>query len=349
MNIEQQILGFTPTDKPIIIYTLTNKNGMSVKVINIGAAIVSISVPDKKGEMREVALGYQIPTDYLRDPAALGKSVGRYANRIAKGRFTLEGKEYKLAINNGMNHLHGGPTGFQFQVWEGIVENDFIVLKYVSAAGEEGYPGELTAEVAYRLSEENELELIYLAKSDATTIVNLTNHVYFNLNGEGSGDVFGQELKLNAANYLPIDNTQIPTGELAPVAGTPMDFTVAKTIGQDIKAPFEQLVIGKGYDHCWAINNYKKGTLTEAAELYSPESGILLQVATTQPGVQIYTGNWLDGTGKNKQGVEHQDYEGVAIECQNFPDSPNKSHFPSPVLKAGEKYEEHIVFSFSVK
>ena len=349
MNIEQEILGFAPNGKPMIMYTLSNCHGMRVKVINIGAAIASIEVPDRNGNTVDVALGYQDHMDYFRDPAALGKSVGRYANRIAKGRFTLNGKEHRLAINNGPNHLHGGPTGFQFQVWEGRIESDFIVLQYVSADGEENYPGELVAEVAYRLSEENELEIVYLAQSDKDTIVNLTNHVYFNLNGEGSGDVMDQMLRINASKYLPIDSVQIPTGEMAPVAGTPMDFRNAKPIGRDINTDFEQLKIGKGYDHCWIIDNWKKGELNPAAELYSEKTGIDLQVSTTQPGVQIYTGNWLDGTGVSKAGKEHKDYEGVAIECQNFPDSPNKENFPSPVLKAGEKYEQHIVFSFSVR
>ena len=350
MNIEQEILGFAPNEKPMIIYTLTNENGMSVKVINIGAAIVSINVPDKNGDMKEVALGYKTPTDYFRDPAALGKSVGRYANRIAKGRFTLNDIEYKLAINNGPNHLHGGPTGFQTQIWEGRIESDFIVLSLLSEDGHEGFPGQLVTQVAFRLSENNELELVYLAQSDKDTIVNLTNHTYFNLNGEGSGDVFGHTLKLNADKFLPTDSTLIPTGEMVDVEGTPMDFREEKAIGKDIKADFEPLTFGKGYDHCWILNNSTTDKkLKEAAELYSSESGILLKVATTQPGVQVYTGNWLDGTGVSKQGKEHKDYEGVAIECQRFPDSPNKPNFPSPILKANTQYEEHIIFAFSIK
>lgn len=349
MDIEQDILGFAPSDKPMIVYTLSNSKGMSVKIINIGAAIASITVLDKDGNTRDVVLGYQNPLDYLRDPAALGKSVGRYANRIAKGRFTLNEIEYKLAVNNGPNHLHGGPTGFQSQIWDGRVESDYIVLTYTSKDGEENYPGELTAEVAYRLSEDNELEVVYIAKSTRDTIVNMTNHVYFNLNGEGSGDIKGHEMKLNASRFLPTDVTLIPTGEMADVKGTPMDFTVAKAIGRDIDADFEPLKFGKGYDHCWVIDNQVDGELNDAAELYSSESGILLNVMTTQPGVQIYTGNWLDGTGASKKGVEHLDYEGVAIECQNFPDSPNKPNFPSPILRADEKYEQHIVFKFSTK
>lgn len=347
INIEQEILGFTASDEAVVLYTMTNSSGASVKLINIGAAIVSINVPDKDGAMRDVALGFKMFDKYIGDGAALGKSVGRFANRIAKGRFSLDGVEYTLATNNGVNHLHGGPTGFQNRVWTSRVETNRVVFGYVAAPGQEGYPAELGAEVVYDWSENNELELTYFASSNGKTIVNLTNHCYFNLNGEGNGDIHSHTLKLFADNYLPTDDTQIPTGDLAPVAGTPMDFTESKEIGKDIDADFEPLIIGHGYDHCWAINDYKKGVISPAAELYSAESGIKLYVSTSQPGIQVYTGNWLSGCGISKAGKEHQNREGVALECQNFPDAPNKPQFPSSVLNEGEVYEEHIIFRFT--
>lgn len=349
VDISQEILGFTSADEAVILYTMTNIHGAEVKLLNIGAAIVSVCVPDKEGNMRDVALGFKMFDKYIGDGAALGKSVGRYANRIAGGKFTLEGNTYTLATNNGPNHLHGGPTGFHNRVWTSRVETNRVVFNYVSVPGEEGYPAELGVEAVYDWSDDNELEVTYFGASDATTVVNLTNHVYFNLNGEGSGDILSHELKLYADKFLPTDQTQIPTGELECVKGTPMDFIEPKEIGKEINADYEPLKIGNGYDHCWAINNYKKGIMHSAAELYSKESGILLSISTTQPGVQVYTGNWLTGCGMSKVGKEHQNREGVAIECQNFPDAPNKPSFPSPILKKDEVYEEHIAFKFSVK
>ncbi len=349
IDISQEILGFTASNEAVVLYTMTNSSGAEVKLINIGAAIVSITVPGKDGVKRDVALGFKMFETYIGDGAALGKSVGRYANRIAKGKFSLEGVEYTLATNNGPNHLHGGPTGFMNRVWNSRVETNRIVFSYVSAPGEEGYPAELGVEAVYDWSEDNELEVTYLASSNGTTIVNLTNHNYFNLDGEGSGDIHAHTLKLYAENYLPTDDTQIPTGEFEPVAGTPMDFREHKELGKDIDADFEPLIIGHGYDHCWSIDGYSKGQMSKAAELYSAKSGILLEISTTQPGVQVYTGNWLTGCGESKVGAQHKNRDGVAIECQNYPDAPNKSHFPSPVLHEGEVYEEHIAFKFSVK
>ncbi len=348
MNIEQQSLGLTPDNQEVIQYTMTNASGASVKVINIGAAIASIVVPNKDGEMTDVVLGYKSYNDYLVDPAALGKSVGRFANRIAKGHFTLDGVEYTLAINNGVNALHGGPTGFQSRVWASRVEGDSVVFAYESADGEEGYPGAYKCEVAYSWSDDCEISLVYTATCDKRTVTNLTNHVYFNLNGEGSGDILDHVMMLNAAKFLPTDDTQIPTGEMEAVAGTPMDFTSPKAIGADIKAEYTPLIIGKGYDHCWVIDGWKSGELMEAGEVYSPKSGIKVAVKTTQPGIQIYTGNWLSGTGVAKMGKDHADYEGVAMECQNFPDAPNKPSFPSPVLSPGETYEQTIKYKFSL-
>lgn len=347
IDISQVNLGLTTSNEVVILYTMTNTSGAEVKFINIGASIVSISVPDKNGDKRDVALGFKTFDKYIGDGAALGKSVGRFANRIAGGKFSLEGVDYTLNTNNGPNHLHGGPTGFQNRVWESHIETNRVVFSYVSIDGEEGYSAELSVTAVYEWSDDNELKITYSATSDATTVVNLTNHNYFNLDGEGSGDIHKHTLKLYAKNYLPTDDSQIPTGEFLSVAGTPMDFREFKEIGKDIDADFEPLKIGHGYDHCWSIDGYSKGEMHLAAELYSEVSGIKLTVSTTQPGVQIYTGNWLSGCGESKVGKEHQNRDGVAIECQNFPDAPNKPNFPSPVLKRGEVYEEQIVFKFT--
>ncbi|MDE5927325.1 MAG: galactose mutarotase, partial [Duncaniella sp.] len=268
--------------------------------------------------------------------------------RIARGHFTLEGKEYTLAINNGPNALHGGPEGFMNQIWDArTVGDNSVVMVYCAEDGEEGYPGNLIVTAEYTWSDANELTLRLGATTDAPTVINLTNHAYFNLDGENAGSVLDHELRLNASRWLPTDETQIPTGELAPVAGTPMDFTELKPIGKDIKADFEALRIGKGYDHCWVVDGYEKGTLREVAELRGPKSGRVMTVASTQPGMQIYTGNWLAGCPESISGGEYNDYDGVAIECQGFPDAPNKPSFPSPELLPGQEYDETIVFRFS--
>lgn len=348
-KISKEILGTISSNEEVVLYTIENAGGSVVKLINIGAAIHSIIVPNKEGKMVDVALGFEDYTKYMNDGAALGKSVGRYANRIAKGHFTLDGVEYSLAINNGVNALHGGPTGLWNRVCDSCVKGDSVVFSYVSPDGEEGYPSELAMEVSYTFTDDNDLQMVYSAETDGATVINMTNHNYFNLNGEGSGDIHAHTLKLNADNFLPTDDTQIPTGEIAPVAGTPMNFMEAKAIGAEIEAEYEPLIIGHGYDHCWVLNNYKKGVMQPAAELYSAESGICLEVSTTQPAAQVYTGNWLTGAGVNKAGKEHTNRDGVAIECQNFPDAPNKPSFPCSVLRKGEKYEETISFKFSVK
>ena len=305
-------------------------------------------VPDKSGEMANVALGYKDAASWIADGPCMGKVPGRFANRIARGHFTLEGKEYTLAINNGPNALHGGPEGFMNQIWDArIVGDNSVVMVYCAEDGEEGYPGNLIVTAEYTWSDANELTLRLGATTDAPTVINLTNHAYFNLDGENAGSVLDHELRLNASRWLPTDETQIPTGELAPVAGTPMDFTELKPIGKDIKADFEALHIGKGYDHCWVVDGYEKGTLREVAELRGPKSGRVMTVASTQPGMQIYTGNWLAGCPESISGGEYNDYDGVAIECQGFPDAPNKPSFPSPVLLPGQEYDETIVFRFS--
>ncbi|MCM1164298.1 MAG: galactose mutarotase [Muribaculaceae bacterium] len=331
-------------------YILTNRKGASVMLSSLGAGVVGIWVPDRDGKLGDVVLGYNQPSSYMADGPCAGKVPGRFANRIARGHFTLDGKEYTLAINNGPNALHGGPTGFQNRVWESrVVDDNTVEFKYVSADGEEGYPGELTAKAIYKWDDEDRLTLQLEAETDAPTVVNLTNHTYFNLDGESSGSVLDQELKLRASRFLPTDSTQIPTGELAEVKGTPMDFMEFKSLGRDIDADYEPLKIGKGYDHCWVIDGYEKGKLQHVATLRSGKSGRVLEVSTTQPGVQVYTGNWLKGCPESISHGEYDDYAGVALECQGFPDAPNKPQFPSPVLRPGERYEETIEFKFSAK
>lgn len=349
MSITRELWGRSACGKEIYLYTLTNSKGAYVKLGSVGAAVVSAVVPDKDGNMADVVLGYDDALSYIADGPCLGKVPGRFANRIGEGKFTLDGVEYKLPINNGPNHLHGGPEGFQNKVWESREHEGGVEFMYYSEDGEMGYPGALKAVARYEWSEDCELRLTLTAESDAPTILNLTNHAYFNLNGEGSGTVLGHTLKLNASEYLPTSESQIPLGESEPVAGTPMDFVNEKPIGQDIEADFLPLKIGKGYDHCWVIDGTEPGQLQTCAELYSPESGRLLEIFTTQPGVQIYTGNWLAGCPVGKNGHVYNDYDGIAIECQNYPDAPNKADYPSCVIRPGEVYEQAIIFAFGVR
>ncbi len=346
-SITRKLWSRTSGGEEIYKYTLTNSRGASVTLCNIGAGIISINVPDKDGGLADVVLSYARPESYFGDGPCMGKCPGRYANRIAGGKFSLDGKEYDLPVNNGPNHLHGGPEGFQNKVWESRKHKDGVEFKCDAADGEMGYPGNVTVVARYEWSEENELRLTFSAKSDAPTVVNLTNHCYFNLNGKGS--VLRHYLKLNASEYLPTDSSLIPTGDSEPVALTPMDFLTPKTLGRDIKKDFPSLKYGKGYDACWVIDGYMSGQLQEAAELYSKQSGRTLKVFTTQPGIQVYTGNWLEGCPVGKRGRIYHDYCGVALECQHFPDSPNKPEYPGTVLRPGEVYHEAIIFAFGVK
>ena len=334
----------------ITLFRIENASGASVELSSLGAGITSVRVPDKFGEIGEVALGYQNPADYMADGPCMGKIPGRYANRIDKGHLEVEGKTYQLNINNGPNALHGGPTGFQNRIWNADMIPNGVRFSYVSKDGEENYPGTLSVTAEYTWSEDNTLTLVMKATTDAPTVVNLTNHAYFNLEGADSGSVLNHTLCIKSANYLPTDETQIPTGEIAPVKGTPMDFTSPKELGIDINADFKPLKIGKGYDHCWAIDNWEKGKLIEGAVvLAAPSSGRMLTISSSQPGVQIYTGNWLAGSPLNKSGKPYNDYDGVAIEMQGFPDAPNKPGFPSQELKPGETYNETIKFAFTIE
>lgn len=327
----------------ITLYRIVNAKGASVVLSSLGAGIVEVNVPNKMGRIENVALGYGKPTDYIDDGPCMGKIPGRYANRIAGGKFSLDGKEYRLAVNNGPNHLHGGPTGFQNRIWESCLMPDGVRFSYVSADGEEGYPGELTVTVEYRWTDRNKLKLSLIANTTKPTVVNLTNHAYWNLRGADSGSILDHKLRINASRWLPTDESLIPTGEMAPVAGTPMDFRKLRPIGRSIRANFPALVFGKGYDNCWVADNEEAVVLKEAV------SGRKLTVRTDQPGIQVYTGNWLVGCPVNHSGTRYLDYDGIAIEAQGFPDSPNKPEFPSQVLRPEDTYRRYINFEFSTE
>jgi aldose 1-epimerase len=330
----------------ITLFTITNKVGASVKLSSLGACIAEVNVPDKSGKMADVVIGYANPADYLADGPCAGKVPGRYANRIAKGHFSIDGKEYTLAINNGPNALHGGPTGFQNRIWQAEATADAVIFTYKSADGEEGYPGNVTVKATYTWSDDCELTLAFHAVCDSKTVINLTNHSYFNLAGHDTGSALDHELWLACSSYLPTDDTLIPTGEIAPVAGTPMDFTKAHAVGRDIKADFPTLNYGKGYDNCWVVDNYKPGEIKTVARLTDNKSGRVLEVATDQPAAQVYTGNYLNGSPKSKSGHDYKDYDAIAIECQDMPDAPNHANFPSTLLNPGEEYNRTIIFKF---
>ena len=311
-----------------------------------GAGIVSIVVPDRNGVMGDVVLGYRDEESYLADGPCAGKIPGRFANRIDGGRFTLDGKEYQLVKNNPGYQLHGGPDGFSNRLWKASQISDTeVVLTLDSPDGDQGYPGNMHVEATYTWGEDNSLTLSIKATTDAPTILNLTNHTYWNLDGEDSGSILDHVLKLNASRWLTTSEALIPTGELAPVEGTPMDFRTAKPLGRDIKAEFPALKYGKGYDNCWVLDGAPG--LKLAAELSSAASGRRLEIWTDQPAAQVYTGNWLDGSPISKSGRPYRDYDGVAIECQGFPDAPNHPDFPSCVLRPGETYSRTIIFKLS--
>ncbi len=338
-----------PTSKGVATFvTLINKSGASVTLCSVGAAIAAICVPDKHGKLADVVIGYPEAESYFADGPCAGKVPGRFANRIAKGDLQIDGVKYQLAINNGPNALHGGPSGFQNHIWETKVGDGTVEFTYHAKDGEEHYPGNLTATATYAWSEDNQLTLTLHATTDKATVVNLTNHAYFNLAGESSGSVLKHLLQLKASRFLPTDSTLIPTGEKAPVAGTPMDFTQPKEIGRDIKEQYQPLVYAKGYDHCFVIDDYEPGKVQEMARLSDSESGRMLTVSTNQPGVQIYTGNYLAGSPMGKGGRSYEDYDAVAIECQGFPDAPHQPGFPSALLRPGEEYDRTIIFKFSV-
>jgi aldose 1-epimerase len=328
--------------------TLANKNGVEVKAITYGGIITSITTPDRTGAIGDIVLGFDSLDGYLAGHPFFGAIVGRYGNRIAKGRFTIDKQEYKLATNNGPNHLHGGIKGFDKRVWNAgvlppIAGQSSVAFSYTSADGEEGYPGTLIVEVTYTLNDKNELIVDYLARSDKATHVNLTQHSYFNL--AGAGDILGHELTIDADLYTPVDAALIPTGVLVPVEGTPFDFRKSTAIGARIDQPNPQLKHGGGYDHNWVLNG-TAGSLRRAARVVEPTSGRTLEVATTEPGMQFYTGNFLDGTLKGKGGQTYAKRAGFCLETQHYPDSPNKPAFPTTLLKPGATYQTTTIYKF---
>ncbi|MGA7752371.1 MAG: aldose epimerase family protein [Candidatus Sulfotelmatobacter sp.] len=349
-GVQQKPFG-TRDGRPVNLYTLTNSHGVEVHAMNYGGIILSIRVPDRKGELADVVLGHDTMEGYIPNPPYLGAIVGRYANRIANGTFTLDGKTYTLPKNDGPNTLHGGTTRtFDKVVWdaEPLKGATGVAFTYLSKDGEEGFPGNLKVKVTYTLTDANELILDYEATTDKATPVNFSQHSYFNLKGEGNGDILDHEIMINADRFTPVDKNLIPTGELRPVKGTPFDFTASTKIGSRIEDNYEQLTLGHGYDHNFVINRKGAG-LTLAARVYEPTTGRVLEVSTTQPGVQFYTGNFLDGTVTGKEGHVYKRRYGLCLETQHFPDSPNHPDFPNAILKPGEKFHEKTVFKFSAK
>ncbi|HHF52123.1 MAG TPA: galactose mutarotase [Candidatus Aminicenantes bacterium] len=346
MTIEKKDFGSLPDGQKIDLYILKNPEGMKAALTNYGAILVSLEVPDKNGEFADITLGYDDLKGYLEETPYFGATVGRYANRIKGAAFTLNGKEYYLAKNNNNNHLHGGIKGFDKRVWnaETFEKDDSagITFRYLSPDGEEGYPGNLSCAVTYTLTQNNELRIDYEAETDQATPVNLTHHSYFNLKGQGNGDILGHELFINADKYTPVDGELIPTGEILPVKGTPMDFTSPTAIGRRIGQ------VPGGYDHNFVLNGGQV-TLRLAARVFEPESGRVIEIYTTEPGIQFYSGNFLDGTIKGKSGKIYEQHYGFCLEPQHFPDSPNHPEFPSTILKPGDKYSTTTVFRFPIE
>ncbi len=329
------------------LYVLRNKNNMEVCVTNFGGRIVSVMVPDKDGQMRDVVLGFDSIQDYISKPSDFGATIGRYANRINQGKFTLDGTEYQLPKNNYGHCLHGGPKGFQYRVFDAnLVSPQKLELSYLSADGEEGFPGNFKCKVTMELTDDNAIDLKYEAETDKPTVVNMTNHSYFNLDGDAASNA-EHILMVDADNYTPVDSTFMTTGEIAPVEGTPMDFRTPTAVGARIDDDFEQLKNGKGYDHNWVLNT--KGDITrKAASLQSPKTGIVMDLYTSEPGVQVYAGNFLDGTMSGKKGIVYNRRASVCLETQKYPDTPNKPEWPTAVLRPGEKYTSECIFKFSV-
>jgi aldose 1-epimerase len=337
-------------EKPVKLYTLVNKNGVEACITNFGGRLVSLMVPDREGKLTDVVLGYDNIAQYADAKnfgSDFGASIGRYANRIKNGQFCIGDSTIQLPQNNFGHCLHGGPTGWQYQIFDAEqIDPTTLKLTLVSPDGDNNFPGQVTATVTYTLTDDNAIDIKMEAETDKPTVVNLTNHVYLNLDGEASGSVLSHKLELNASEWLPTDETLIPLGAPEDVAGTPMDFVEAKVIGEDIKADFPALNYGKGYDNCWVIDGYEDGDLHQAAVLCDPVSGRMVEISTDQPAAQVYTGNWLEGCPMSKSGKQYHDYDGVAIECQGMPDAPNHDNFPSQVLRPDEEYRRIILFDF---
>ena len=355
-----QPFGMTHRGEAVSLYTLKNAHGMQAKVLDYGGIIVSLRVPDRNGRLDDVVLGFDSLGDYERGSPYFGAIIGRYGNRIARGRFTLDGRTYTLATNNGPNHLHGGVRGFDKVIWSvtPFQRSDSVglVMNYTSPDGEEGYPGTLRATVTYTLTDKNEFIFDYQATTDRPTPVNLTQHSYFNLAGDGKGDILGHVVRLNADRFTPVESTLIPTGEIKSVAGTPFDFRTSTAIGARIDRNDEQLRYGRGYDHNFVLNKGGRGgkggiegDVTLAAHVYEPTTGRVMEISTTEPGLQFYSGNFLDSTLRGKQGVVYGRRSGFAMETQHFPDSPNKPAFPSTILRPGEEYRSRTIYRFGVQ
>ena len=351
-SVTRAPFGVTPGGDSVELFTLTNPHGMEVRVMTYGGIIVSIKVPDRKGAIDDVVLGYDSLAGYLRSSPYFGAIVGRYGNRIAHGKFTIDGESYRLDTNNGPNALHGGVKGFDKVVWhaESIKQDSTVgvLLTHTSPDGDQGYPGTVQARVSYALTPDNKLIVSYHATTDKATPINLTQHSYFNLAGAGKGDILGHVVMINADRFTPVDSTLIPTGELAPVAGTPFDFRTPTAIGARIAQPDQQLKNGGGYDHNFVLNR-NGDTLSLAARVVEPTTGRVLTVTTTQPGVQFYTGNFLDGTITGKDGHVYLRRYGFCLETQHFPDSPNHPTFPTTILRPGQEYQSQTVFRFSAQ
>ncbi len=345
--------GKTPSGEHVELYTLTNASGGQARIATYGGVIVSLTVPDKSGKLSDVVLGFDSLEGYASKTTYLGALIGRYGNRIAKGRFPLDGRTYTLAVNNGENALHGGLRGFDSRVWAAVAfdgpDGPGVALTYVSEDGEEGYPGTLTTRVRYTWTDQNALRLEYTANTDAPTVINLTNHSYFNLKDDGKTDILATELQIFADHYSPIDPTLIPTGEAAPVSGTPFDFRQPMQMGSRINQQDEQIKNGGGYDHNYIISRRTKDGLELAARVHEATTGRVMEVWTTQPGVQFYTGNFLDGTYIGKNGTVYNRRAGFCFETQHYPDSPNQPEFPSTVLRPGETYHSTTEYRFSVR
>jgi len=350
-TVTKQVFGKTADGTPVDLYVLANKNGMEVAITNYGGIVVSLKTPDRNGKLADVVLGYDRLEGYLGDKSYQGAIVGRYGNRIGHAAFTLDGTRYTLARNNGDNSLHGGLKGFNKAVWNAkqvsSAEGEGVELTHLSKDGEEGYPGNLSIRVVYTLTEGNELKIDYTATTDKPTVMNLTNHAYFNLAGQGEGDILQHQLRLTPTKFTPVDSGMIPTGELRPVAGTPLDFTKATAIGARIDADDEQLKLGRGYDHNFVLDN--AGKLALAAEVHEPRSGRVMEAWTTEPGIQFYTGNFLDGTIHGKAGKVYPRRCAFCLETQHFPDSPNQPKFPSTVLRPGGRYQSTTVYKFGTR
>jgi aldose 1-epimerase len=351
-GMKKQPYGKSPDGREIALYTLTNKNGMEVAITNFGGIVVSIKAPDRAKKFDDVVLGYDSLEGYFTNPSYFGAIIGRYANRIAHGKFTLDGKTYTLAQNNGENSLHGGTNGFNKMVWTArdVTKDDpSLELTYVSKDGEEGYPGDLSVRVVYTLTAQDELKIEYSANTDKDTVLNLTNHSYFNLAGQGTGDILGHVLTIHAGKFTPVDAGLIPTGELRNVQGTPFDFTKPTVIGDRIGQDDEQLKLGRGYDHNWVLDPASSGKVSLAAEVYEPKSGRVLEVWTDQPGIQFYSGNFLDGTIRGMGGAVYGQRTGLCLETQHYPDSPNHPDFPATLLKPGAHFHSTTIFKFSTR